>query len=207
MHEEPEKFIGAIVGYAMMDDEELGLDTFIELDDTGRSITISRDATGKEDRMQLNEAPFIKQRAVVCRGTTCFRSSDQADVVKLSWTSDKRPPEADHLRLAREKGVEGIAKLIGYQRISSISELRIGLTFPPPHRFRDGTASATASFSQTQDQSFGPIQNLTVSKTSSKRNPGMMGAVGRDPSRTARNPNSANSMKQRNVRRARRQLV
>ncbi len=68
----------------MMDDEELGLDTFTELDDTGRSITISRDATGKDDRMQLNEAPFVKQRAVVCRGTTCFRSSDQADVVKFS---------------------------------------------------------------------------------------------------------------------------
>lgn len=37
-----------------MDDEELGLDTFTELNDTGRSITISTDATGKKDRMQLN---------------------------------------------------------------------------------------------------------------------------------------------------------
>lgn len=124
IHEEPEKFIGVIMGYAMMDDKELGLDTFIELDDTGQSITISRDATGKEDRMQLNEAPFIKQRAIVCQGTTCFHSSYQADVIKFSWTSDKRPPEADHLRLAHEKGVEGIAKLIRYQRITSISELR-----------------------------------------------------------------------------------
>ncbi|KAL9596264.1 MAG: hypothetical protein Q9179_004676 [Wetmoreana sp. 5 TL-2023] len=131
IHEEPEKFIRAIVGYAMMDDEEVGLDTFTELDDTGRFITISRDPTGKENRMQLDEAPFVKQRAV------------------FSWTSDKRPPEADHLRLAREKGVEGIAKLIGYQRITNISELRNGLTFPS-HQFRDGTASASSSFSQTQ---------------------------------------------------------
>ena len=170
INEEPEKFIRAIAGYAMMDDEELGLDTFTELDDRGRFITISEDATGKENRMRLDEAPFVKQRAVVCRGTTCFRSSDQATVVKFSWTSDKRPPEADHLRLAREKGVEGIAKLIGYQRITSISELRSGLTFPSPHRFRDGTTSATTSFSQTQpSQSFGPIQNLSISKTSSKR--------------------------------------
>ncbi|KAL8698069.1 MAG: hypothetical protein Q9201_006780 [Fulgogasparrea decipioides] len=169
IHEEPEKFIRAIAGYAMMDDEELGLDTFTELDDKGRFTTISEDATGKENRMRLDETSFVKQRAVVCRGTTCFRSSDQATVVKFSWTSDKRPPEADHLRLAREKGVEGIAKLIGYQRITSINELRSGLTFPSPYRFRDGTASATASFSQTQDQSFGPIQNLSISKTSSKR--------------------------------------
>lgn len=170
IHEEPEKFIRAIAGYAMMNDEELGLDTFTEQDDKGRFITITKDATGNENRMQLDEAPFVKQRAVVCRGTTCFRSSDQANVVKFSWTSDKRPPEADHLRLAREKGVEGIAKLIGYQRITSISELRKGLTFPSPHRFRDGTTSATTSFSQTQlSQSFGPIQNLSISKTSSKR--------------------------------------
>ena len=170
IHEEPEKFIRALAGYAMMDDEELGLDTFTEQDDIGRFITISKDATGKENRMQLEEGPLVKQRAVVYRGTTCFRSSDQANVVKFSWTSDKRPPEADHLRLAREKGVEGIAKLVGYQRITSISELRSGLTFPYPHRFRDGTTSATKSFSQTQpSQSFGPIQNLSISKTSSKR--------------------------------------
>ena len=155
INENPEKFIRAIAGYAMMDDEELGLDTFTELDDKGRFITISKDATGKEkeNRMQLDETPFVKQRAIVCRGTTCFRSSDQANVVKFSWTSDMRPPEADHLRLAREKGVEGIAKLIGYQHIISISELRSGLTFPPPHRFRDGTT----------------IQNHSISKTSSKR--------------------------------------
>ena len=170
IHEEPEKFVRAIAGYAMMDDEELGLDTFTELDDTGRFIAINTDATGKENRMQLDEAPFVKQRAVVCRGTTCFRSSDQANVVKFSWTSDKRPPEADHLRLAREKGVEGIAQLIGNQRITSISELRSGLNFPSPHQFRDGTASASSSLSQTQlGQSFAPLQKLSISKTSSKR--------------------------------------
>ena len=66
--------------------------------------------------------------------------------------------------------MEGIAKLIGYQAITSISELRSGLTFPSSHRFRDGTASATTSFPQTQlGQSFGPIQNLSISRTSSKR--------------------------------------
>lgn len=106
----------------------------------------------------------------MCRGTTCFRSGDQANVVKSSWTSDKRPPEADHLRLAHENGVERIPKIIGYQRIISISALRSGLSFSSPHRFRDGIASIFTSFSQTQQgQSFGPVQNLSVSKTSSKR--------------------------------------
>ena len=150
IHEQPEKFIQAITEYALMDDEELGLDTFTELHNEGRFITISTDATGKEKRMQLDEAPFVKQHAIVCRGTTCFRSSDQSSVVKFSWTSDKRPPEADHLRLACEKGGGGIAKLVGYQRIISVSELRSGLSFPSPHPFRDGTANAATSFSQTQ---------------------------------------------------------
>ena len=74
------------------------------------------------------------------------------------------------LRLAREKDVEGIAKLIECQDITNISELRSGLTFSSPHQFRDGTASTSFSFSQTQlGQSFGPLQNLSIFKTSSKR--------------------------------------
>lgn len=47
-------------------------------------------------------------------------------VVKFSWTSDKRPPEADHLGLAREKGGKGVAGSLDYHRISSIGELRHG---------------------------------------------------------------------------------
>lgn len=153
----------------MMDDEELGLNTFIKLDDTSGFITISRNVIEKKNRMQLNEVPFVKQRAIVCRGTTCFRNSDQIDVVKFLYTFDKRSPEANHLRLAREKGVEGIARLIGYQRIIKISELRSELIFSSLHRFQDEIASATTFFSQTQDQSFDSIQNLSISKTSSKR--------------------------------------
>lgn len=159
IHEEPEKFIGAIAGYAMMDDEELGLDTFSEVNDKGRFVSIRLDATGKENRMQLDEAPFVKQRAIVCRGTTCFRSSDQRSVEKFSWTSDKRPPEADQLRRARDMGVEGIAKLIGYECITSINELRSGLAFPPPHRFRDRTGSTTSSVSKGQDLSFPTVSS------------------------------------------------
>ncbi|KAI9808740.1 MAG: hypothetical protein M1825_003892 [Sarcosagium campestre] len=145
IHEEPERFIEAIVGYTMMDDEELGLDIFTEQENTGRSIAIPREAATKDDRMQLDEAPFVRQRAVVCRGTTCFRSSDGANVVKFSWTSDKRRPEADHLRLALERGVEGIARIIGYRRIGSIAELRSGLSFQSRHVFRDGNASTSTS--------------------------------------------------------------
>ena len=80
------------------------------------------------------------------------------------------PAMIRHEDCQKQRPGQPIAKLIGYQRITSISELRSGLTFPSPHRFRDGPLSATTSFSQTQlNQSFGPIQNFSISKTSSKR--------------------------------------
>ncbi|MCJ1251832.1 hypothetical protein MMC30_009070 [Trapelia coarctata] len=165
IHEEPEQFIRAIAGYAMMSDEELGLDTFVERDGGDLFITITEDANGKEKRIQLERDPMVIQRAIVCRGTSCYRSKDGDHVVKFSWTSDKRPPEADHLRLAREKGVQGVAGLLGYHRITSIERLRHGLTFPAPNHFR--FTSPSASFSSQQShlglaQSFGSFQSFSI---------------------------------------------
>ena len=154
IHEEPERFIKAITGYVMMSDEELGLDTLVERDGENQSITVTEDVTGKEKRLQLELDPIAKQRAIVCRGTSCFRSKDQKHVVKFSWTSDKRPPEADLLRLARERGVKGVAELLGYHRITSIAEMRRGLVFTKLHTFRNATPSASSSFSQWHSVNF-----------------------------------------------------
>ena len=170
IHKAPEKFIQIITGYIIMNNEELRLDMFAELNNKNHFITISTDATGKENRMQLNKVPFIRQHAVMCQGTTCFCNNNQTNVIKFSWTFNKWPSEADHLQLACEKGVKNIVKLIRYQCITSINELHSGLTFPSPHPFQDGTVSAMTSFFQTQlSQSFSPIQNLSISKTLSKQ--------------------------------------
>jgi hypothetical protein len=169
IHKEPEQVIRAIAGYAMMSDEELGLDTFVERDGEDRFITITEDVTGKEKRLQLEPVPIVIQRAIVCRGTNCYRSKDSEYVVKFSWTSDKRPPEANHLRLAREKGVKGVAKLLGYHRITSIDEMRDELTFPASYHFRNTSSSASASFSQAQSESlarsFGPFRGLSIAES------------------------------------------
>ncbi|SLM36384.1 protein [Lasallia pustulata] len=158
IHKEPEQFIRAIAGYAMMSDEELGLDTFAEWDGEDRFITITEDATGKERRLQLESHLIAYQRAIVCRGTSCFRASipsseDPRYVVKLSWTSDKRRAEPDLLRLARERGVEGVAKLFGDHRITSIADMREGLAFAKPHAFQNARLYRPSSFSQSQSQS------------------------------------------------------
>ena len=150
IHEKPKQFIQAIAGYAMMTDEELGLDTFIKRDGEDLFITITEDATGEKKRLQLQREPLVVQRAIVCRGTNCYRTKDLKYVVKFSWTSDKWQPEVEFLRLAHDKGVEGVPKLLGYYHITSIEEIRDGLTFGPPHRFRNILPPASATVSHTQ---------------------------------------------------------
>ncbi|KAL9130813.1 MAG: hypothetical protein Q9175_006929 [Cornicularia normoerica] len=177
IHEQPERFIRTIAAYVMMSDEELGLDTFIERDDGDQFITVVEDATGKERRLQLESIPIAYQRAIVCRGTSCFRattpsSEDLRYVVKFSWVSDKRRPEADLLRLARERGVEGVAKLFGHHRISSIADMREGLKFGKPYAFRNTTLSPASSISQSQSllsQSFGLYGLGTTGELPKKR--------------------------------------
>ena len=153
IHDEPERFIRMIAGYVMMSDDELGLDTFTERDGTRQFITITEDATGKEERLRLDPSPIAYQRAIVCRGTACFRamaldSKYWQYVVKFSWTSDRRAPETDLLRLARQRGVSGVAELFGHRQIASIKEMREGLTFAKPYVFRNATPSS--SFSQSK---------------------------------------------------------
>ncbi|KAF2459673.1 hypothetical protein BDY21DRAFT_338901 [Lineolata rhizophorae] len=168
IHKEPERFIQVIAGYTMMNEEELGLDTFTERDGDGRLIFIEQDGALGRKRLRLESQPFTRQRAIVCRGTSCYltkppESDEWSYVAKFSWTSDRRKPEADLLRLARQRGVEGIARLIGHRRIASINEIRSDLTFKKPYSFR-GTPSAASSFSQSFSQS----QSSAVTRPTSK---------------------------------------
>ncbi|KAM4066706.1 kinase [Hirsutella rhossiliensis] len=115
IHDKPKRFIQVIAGYAMMNDEELGLDRFTELDGNSRLIHVDQDGASARKRLRLESQPFTRQRAVVCRGTSCYLtkppdSEDWSYVVKFSWTSDRRKPEADLLRLARQRGVEGLPR-------------------------------------------------------------------------------------------------
>lgn len=162
IHKEPEKFTKVLMGYTSMSDADLGVDTFIEQQGTDRFITLSVDPSGNENRLQLEQAPFVKQRAIVCRGTTCFRTVSQKQVVKFSWTSDRRTRESELLRLAHEKSVEGVAQFIGYKELTTINELRNGMSFPAPHRFRTTTDSTSVSLSQSLSRSSGPFQKLSL---------------------------------------------
>ncbi|KAA6410771.1 MAG: serine threonine- kinase Sgk2 [Lasallia pustulata] len=158
VHEEPEKFIQVMCAYLMMSDEELGLDTFIKAKDNRLFVSMPVEVRGKmrNRQLELDPNPIAHQRAIVCRGTSCFlaKAAGAAEfdrVVKYSWTSSMRPPEADLLNKANERGVKGLAKVVGYhEEVTSISRLREGLVFSTPHKFRGVPRSANTSFSQSQ---------------------------------------------------------
>ncbi|KJZ69584.1 hypothetical protein HIM_11021 [Hirsutella minnesotensis 3608] len=161
VHKEPDKFARALVGYATMDDDAMGLDMFIERKNGLRYITLD-DANGGESRIRLT-SPMMRQKAVVCRGTTCFMTRNR-HVAKFSWASDKRELEFKQLKLAEERGVKGVAKAVAHRRITTIAELRKGLVFADRHRFRsdvvhldDASASASTNSSSQKRKSSSDI--------------------------------------------------
>ncbi|PHH89833.1 hypothetical protein CDD83_5159 [Cordyceps sp. RAO-2017] len=172
IHEEPDKFARALVGYAAMDDDAMGLDTFIERKDGQRYITLD-DASGNETRVRLEKA-MVRQRAIVCRGTTCYETRN-SHVAKFSWASDKRKLEAEQLKRAEERGVKGVARMVAHRRITTIADMREGLEFPSPHRFRDEAVhfedppSATASANTSGHKRKSSSDNTSDNASGSKR--------------------------------------
>ncbi|OAX79434.1 hypothetical protein ACJ72_06245, partial [Emergomyces africanus] len=175
---EPEQFFRAIIGYTLMSDEELGLDTFtMQHDDGARTANVGDIDTGENKSLRLEPTPISVQLAVVCRGTCCYLTkphdpSKSQNAVKFSWTSARRPPEVDLLQIARQRDVEGVAKVIGYRSITSIAKLREGLDFKKIYQFRSMVPSTSSSFTQPQpqlqlSQSFTELQGLSIAKGSS----------------------------------------
>ncbi|CAD6500914.1 BgTH12-06618 [Blumeria graminis f. sp. triticale] len=123
--ENPEVFVYVITAYMMMSDEELGIDTSVR-HERGQTIITVTDANTQEPRTLILEAePFFAQRAIVSRGTACYRALDGTYVVKISWRAVDRLSEVNLLMQARD--VRGVARLIDSRDDSKISELRKGL--------------------------------------------------------------------------------
>ncbi|KAJ4392640.1 hypothetical protein N0V85_006913 [Neurospora sp. IMI 360204] len=152
IHDKPDMFARALVGYVTMDSDAMGLDTFIEREGQQRYIKLN-DTYGKEMRIRLNKA-IHRPKAIVCRGTTCYESENNT-VAKFAWVPllGERTPEVEYLTQAKEKGVKGMAGIVAHHRITTIVEIRKGLQFPTAHRFHneeenshfDGLPSTTTS--------------------------------------------------------------
>jgi hypothetical protein len=153
IHKDSNRSIRVMVGYALMNDEELGMNTYIKEDRIGKYIMFKRDEK-KEEKLFLEDRPIAFQRAIVCRGTTCYRAKGQNSkkwefVVKFSWRSDKRRAEGDLLRLAKERNVWGVAHLFSHQDLEIIADLRQKMEFGRPRTFR---LASENSFSESQSK-------------------------------------------------------
>ncbi|TWU78453.1 hypothetical protein ED733_008887 [Metarhizium rileyi] len=172
IHDEPDKFARALIGYATMDDNAMGLDTFIQQENRRRYVTLD-DASGNIIRARLDIA-MVRQRAIVCRGTTCYETQN-SQVAKFSWASDKRKLEAEQLKLAEERGVRGVARAVAHRQITTIAELRSGLEFPTYHKFRHEAIyskdplSATASTNTTDHKKRKSSSNNTSDNASESK--------------------------------------
>jgi hypothetical protein len=81
IHKELERFVKVIAGYALMTDAELGLNTFIKRDRTGNYVVVAG------TRISLEDKPIASTKAIVCRGTTCYRGrrSDSTKRLFVAW--------------------------------------------------------------------------------------------------------------------------
>ncbi|PGH16587.1 hypothetical protein AJ79_01693 [Helicocarpus griseus UAMH5409] len=132
INRDSKQFFQMLMGYAMMADEELGLDTFVaHHSDRVDTITIEG-STGEEMVMHLDTKPLCSQYAI------------------FSWTSEERAAERDLLKLASERGVKGVAEAIGYCDTTTIAELRNGLIFEKRHTFQSTPSSTKSSVTQTR---------------------------------------------------------
>ncbi|KAF3492096.1 uncharacterized protein GIQ15_01613 [Arthroderma uncinatum] len=114
IHEEGLQFASAILGYLLMNEEQLGFDpTIVTNADGSRYIKIKRD--GREERLVIDEV--VRRAACVSgRATTCWKTHRDGDesratlVVKDSWQYPERDEEGELLREATEKGVVNVAR-------------------------------------------------------------------------------------------------
>ncbi|KAJ2981519.1 hypothetical protein NUW58_g6668 [Xylaria curta] len=100
----PDKFASAFVRYATMDDNALGRDIFIK-DSHQVTLHDANSTTGEETTLTLTAEPFVRQNAIVCRGTTCYKTNDNnMYVAKFAWAPHKQMLELDLLKHAKDKG-------------------------------------------------------------------------------------------------------
>lgn len=158
IHKEPLRFVQVLTAYTMMNDEELGLNTFAEQLDNGIFINVEEALSGNKLKLQLQPDPLFCQRAIVCRGTACYltRALDTEEwdcVTKFSWTSENRDPEAYILSQAKTRGVEGIAQLVGHCLITTIENIRSDLKFGERYTFSASRHKAQSRASSSKSRS------------------------------------------------------
>ncbi|OBT47644.1 hypothetical protein VE00_02916 [Pseudogymnoascus sp. WSF 3629] len=163
----PDLLIETLASYAMMGDEEVGLNSFIKKDGLRSYVEFEG---GEAERFYLEPELIAAPRYIVGPSTTCYVSrrltSDKPNlVVKFAWREDKRHTELEFLTLTKERNVRGVIKVLGCQDLESIEYLRRDLQFTQPYNFLQATADlnvaskgdkvlTSRTFNENSDQPF-----------------------------------------------------
>ncbi|EGR50355.1 uncharacterized protein TRIREDRAFT_105391 [Trichoderma reesei QM6a] len=151
IHQHPERFIRVMAGYIMMSGDDLGLDTFVQREGRSRFIDVVG-PEGDKKKLYLSPALLDHRPTIVSCATSCFLgkhadSNAHDHVIKFSWPQYHEKNEAAILQLAQERGVQGIVRLVTHSEITTINEMRRGMTFGRCCNF-DDTASVMPRPSQ-----------------------------------------------------------
>ena len=120
LNEDGYQFVYVMLGYFVMDNEQLGLDPTIGRLDGNEFIEIVRNR--QSERLILTKV-LRRQAVIVGRATTCWRAYREGDVTKQplilkdSWEYVERPEEGKLIKEATETGVKHIARYYHHETV------------------------------------------------------------------------------------------
>lgn len=173
INEDGIRFVHVLLGYFLMNDQQLGRDPTIRQSDGKRYIEVTRD--DQIERLFLTEE-IRKQVAVAGRATTCWRAycdgdnSKQPLVVKDSWQYEERPEEGELIKEATSKEVRNIARYYHHETVQideknddTIGNVRGGLM-----QTSGRTTFRQKSFNKPEAQISESLEKTIASRTQSR---------------------------------------
>ncbi|KAH0538362.1 hypothetical protein FGG08_005057 [Glutinoglossum americanum] len=100
LHKDPDKFIRVMTGYTMMNDEKLGLNSYIKEDETGKYIMFKGEGRTEGEKLYLEDKPIAFQRAIISQTRLPEQDygaedTNKYNIVEANTTSLMYPRKAD----------------------------------------------------------------------------------------------------------------
>jgi Fungal protein kinase len=130
IREVPNHFISVMTGFLGLNDDELGLDTFIQNDELGKYVLLNKNKDTEEERVYLENEPIFSRKGIVAEGAmACYRAKRSHSkrwefVAKFVWRLETDRPEEKLLAITKERKAWGVVQLWDHQVIDSIASLR-----------------------------------------------------------------------------------
>lgn len=137
---DPSRLMTIIAGYMWMSDRELGINTRIEKDESGKYIMLQGGDELQVSKLYLVDEPIAFPRRIVSQATTCYKGKMPGSmtwdlVLKFSWRSNERTQEETMLELVKDRKVWGVVQLFSHQQLNTISNLRKDIGFGAHREF------------------------------------------------------------------------